>query len=287
MRRTSTAAFAVALFAFVLPFATVSCGGLQVDASGADFVLRTPPETTGANAERFDLGALVVERGGGLATAAFLAFACAFLAGIKRWESGWLVFGSLIGLASLLLLDTRSAGSLGGAVDVDARFGAFLAFGAGAAGLIAGATNWLRKDSPEIHPVAPVLGASLIVVGYLYPTEGSAGLSFAYVDTLDLTEPWSAAFWALAVLVGIWLLARRRSVGPSLAGFAVGVLVVVGLEALRDARDLALAPLALLAGILVDVAWVISTQFAERYRPARLSLLAGVAVGLLCWFARP
>ena len=66
MRRFTWVPFAVALFAFVLPFATVSCGELHVKPNGADLVVRTPPETEGSNPEGIDLGALVVAHGGSI-----------------------------------------------------------------------------------------------------------------------------------------------------------------------------------------------------------------------------
>ncbi|HEX7256243.1 MAG TPA: hypothetical protein VF236_09980 [Gaiellaceae bacterium] len=288
MRRFLWVPFALALAAFVLPFATVSCDGMQVEPSGADFVLRTPPEATGPDRERLDLGGLVVAYGGGLATAAFLGFAFALLAAVRRWDGGWVVLGAAAALASLLLLQTRSAGEAEEVTDVEVREGAYVAFGAGAAGLALGAATWLRDGRPALRPAWPLVGALLIVFGYLWPFEGAAGVETAYVDTLDLREPWKAAFWAVPVAVGLALLARRRRADRRLAGFAVGALVVAGLEVAGDVWDRpGPAPLALLAGIVTLVGWAIAGQWSERRPPARAWLLAGVAVALAAWVARP
>ena len=89
IRRVAPLAFALALVAFALPFATVSCDDARVEPSGADLVLRTAPETEGRAPEGMELGELVVAYGGGLATAAFLAFALSLLASVRMSRSGW------------------------------------------------------------------------------------------------------------------------------------------------------------------------------------------------------
>ncbi|HEU6445109.1 MAG TPA: hypothetical protein VFL61_08645 [Gaiellaceae bacterium] len=288
MRRFAWVPFAVALAAFALPFAAVSCDGLRAEPSGADLVLRTPPETTGRSPQRLDLGSLVVAYGGGLATAAFLAFALALLAALRPWDAGWPVLGTLTGLASLLFLKTRSAGGAEGAFDVEIREGAYLAFGAGLAGLAVGAAAWLREGRPEIRPVAPLAGALLVLFGYLYPSNGRAGIDTAYADTLNIREPWKAAFWLLPVVVATALLAQRRRLGAALAAFALGVFAVAGSEAAQAVWSGAgIGPVALLAGVTVGAAWAVAVQWAERRRPARLWLVAGIAVALGGWVLRP
>ena len=102
IRRVAPLAFTLALLAFALPFATVSCEDAQVKASGAHLVLRTPPETEGRAPEGIDLGELVVAAGGGLATAAFLAFALGLLASARMWQSGWAPFAGVVGVAALV-----------------------------------------------------------------------------------------------------------------------------------------------------------------------------------------
>ena len=83
-RRIVPLAFALALLAFALPFATVSCDESSVEVSGAELVLRIAPEPEGfAAPEGVELGELVVAYGGGLATAAFLAFVLSLLASVR------------------------------------------------------------------------------------------------------------------------------------------------------------------------------------------------------------
>ncbi|HZM19575.1 MAG TPA: hypothetical protein VFB87_09205, partial [Gaiellaceae bacterium] len=131
IRRLTPLAFVLALFAFALPFATVSCDDAQVEASGADLVLRSPPETEGRAPDGIELGELVVASGGGLATAAFLAFALGLLASARRWQSGWAPLAGAVGVAALVFLKTR--GGPENIAEVDTEIGAFLAAGAGAA----------------------------------------------------------------------------------------------------------------------------------------------------------
>jgi hypothetical protein len=146
------AAFAVALFAFVLPFATVSCDESSVEVSGADLVLRSAPETEGfAAPEGVELGELVVASGGGLATAAFLAFALGLLASARMWRSGWAPIAGAVGVAALIFLKTR--GGPEDIAEVDARIGAFLAAGAGAAAALAAGAVWLRDGRPPLRPL--------------------------------------------------------------------------------------------------------------------------------------
>jgi hypothetical protein len=144
VRRLASLLFTLALFAFVLPFAVVSCEDSRVEPTGADLVLRTAPETEGSIPEGIDLGELVVAYGGGLATAAFLAFALSLLAAVRGWSGGWAPLAALVGVAALVFLKTRG-GNPGGLVDVDARLGGLMAGGAGAAGMLAAAAAWLGK----------------------------------------------------------------------------------------------------------------------------------------------
>jgi hypothetical protein len=296
-RRVAPLASALALLAFALPFATVSCDDSQVEPSGADLVLRTAPETQGQAPEGIELGELVVAYGGGLATAAFLAFALSLLAAARAWEPGWAPLAGLVGVAALLFLKTRGAGGRGpeDIAEVDARIGGFLAAGAGAAGAIAAGTVWLRGGRPALRPLAPVVAAGLLLFGYLFPSQRSPLVVVAYADTLDLTRPWDGAFWLLPVVVGVLLLARRDAVSRNLAGFAVGVLAVAGADVadeiwglLRedDARP-DVSAIAFLAGIVTAGGWVIANEWRGLRRPAPLPLAAGVAVTLLAWLASP
>ena len=268
MRRFTWVPFAVALLAFVLPFATVSCDQLHVETSGAELVLRASPETQGPNEEGVELGGLVVEFGGGLATASFLAFALALVASLRGWSPGWVPLCGLAGIAALAFLETRTGGAAaGGVVDVDARFGAVLAAGTAALGALAGALTWLRTGgAPSLRPFTPVLGAGLLVLGYLLPSNRSDAFNVAYADSLNVRDPHSAALWVLAPAVGMLLLARRRTLTRLVASLALGVLTVAGIAVSEDiwsaSRDDRLKPgiasFVLLAGVLV------SGRFAAR-----------------------
>jgi hypothetical protein len=290
-------AFALALLAFALPFATVSCDDAQVDPSGADLVLRTAPETQGQAPEGIALGELVVAYGGGLATAAFLAFALSLLAAARAWEPGWAPLSGLVGVAALLFLKTRGAGGRGpeDIAEVDARIGGFLAAGAGAAGAIAAGTVWLRGGRPALRPLAPVVAAGLLLFGYLLPSERSPLLVVAYADTLDLTRPWDGAFWLLPVVVGVLVLARRRAVSRNLAGFAVGVLAVAAADVAdeiwgllrEDDAQPGVSAIAFLAGIVTAGTWVVTTEWRALRPPAPIPLAAGTAVSLVAWLVSP
>jgi hypothetical protein len=204
IRRLVPLAFALALLAFALPFATVSCDAARVEASGADLVLRTPPETEGRAPEGIELGELVVAAGGGLATAAFLAFALGLLASARKWGSGWAPFAGVVGVAALVFLKTR--GGPENIAEVDARIGAFLAAGAGAAAALGAGAVWLRGARPPLRPLAPVIAAGLVLFGYLFPSERSPLVVVAYADTLNLRRPWDGvsgcwrSWWASSCL---------------------------------------------------------------------------------------
>jgi hypothetical protein len=291
--RVAPLAFAVALLAFALPFATVSCDDARVEPSGADLVLRTAPETEGRNPEGIELGELVVGYGGGLATAAFLAFALSLLASARASGSGWAPLAGAVGVAALVFLKTRSGPE--DIAEVDARIGAFLVAGAGAAGALAAGVVWLRGDRPALRPLAPVFAAGLLLFGYLFPSERSPLVVVAYADTLDVRRPWDGAFWLLPVVAGSLLLAGRHAVSRNLAGFAVGVLAVAAadiadeiLSLLRDDEaQPGIAPPAFLAGIVTAAAWAITKEWRGLRRPALVPLGAGVAVTLVAWLASP
>lgn len=292
-RRIAPLAFALALLVFVLPFATVSCDDAQVEASGADLVLRTPPESDGRAPEGIELGELVVASGGGLATAAFLAFALGLLASTRMWRSGWAPVAGVAGVAALVFLKTR--GGPDNIAEVDTRIGAFLAMGAGTAAALAAGAAWLRGDRPPLRPLAPMIAAALLLFGYLFPSERSPLVVIAYADTLNLRRPWDGAFWLLPVVVGLMLLARRHAVSRNLAGFAVGVLAVAAADVADEILGLVreddtqpgIAPPAFLAGIVVAGVWAIANELRELRRPALLPLGAGVAVTLVAWLASP
>jgi hypothetical protein len=293
IRRVTPLAFVLALLAFALPFATVSCDDARVEPSGADLVLRTAPETEGWAPQGMELGELVVAYGGGLATAAFLAFALSLLASIRMPRSGWAPIAGAVGVAALVFLKTR-----GGAEDiaeVDARIGALLAAGAGAAGALAAGAVWLRGGRPALRPLAPVIAAGLLLFGYLFPSERSPLVVVAYADTLNVRRPWDGVFWLLPVVAGVLLLARRHTVSRTLAGFAVGVLAVAAADVADEIWGLireenaqpGIAPPAFLAGIVTAGAWAITHEWRELRRPALLPLGAGVAVTLVAWLASP
>jgi hypothetical protein len=295
MRRAATAAFAVALFAYVLPFATVSCDGARVEPTGADLVLRSAPEEEGTPQQDFELGDLVVAYGGGLATAAFLAFALSLLAAVRGWNGGWATLAGLVGVAALVFLKTRGGGEGEAIADVDAKAGGIVAAGAGAVGgLIAGAA-WLRGDErPRLQPAAPVAAWALLLFGYLYPVEHEPPLSVAYADTLDLENPWDGAFWLLPVLVGILFLAKRQGLSRATAALSVGVLAVVGTDVAdeighywRDGDAVGVSPIAFLAGMITAAVWAIVDQWRQLVRPAFVPLAAGLALGLAAWAVSP
>jgi hypothetical protein len=295
--RVAPFAFALALLAFALPFATVSCDDARVEPSGADLLLRTAPETEGQAPEGIDLGELVVAYGGGLATAAFLAFAVSLLAAVRAWGSGWAPLAGGVGVLALLFLKTRGAGGRGpeGIAEVDARIGGFLAAGAGAAGALLAGAVWLGRDRPPLRPLAPVVAAGLLLFGYLFPSERSPLVVVAYADALDLRRPWDGTFWLLPVLVGVLLLARRHAVSRNLAGFSVGVLAVAAADVAdeiwgllrEDDAQPGIAPPAFLAGIVTAGAWAIAHEWRGLRRPALLPLAAGVAVTFAAWLASP
>ena len=308
MRRAAAGAFAVALFAFVLPFATVSCDDAQVEASGADLVLREAPETEGRtpaspdaegpSLEDLDLGELVVAYGGGLATAAFLAFVLSLLATVRGWAPSWAPIAGVVGVAALLFLKTRGAGGRGpeGIAEIDARIGGILAGGVGAAGALAAGAVWLREsERPPLRPLAPGVAAALLLFGYLFPSERSPLIVAAYADTLDLRNPWDGAFWVLPVLVGVLLWRRRQEPSRTLVAFAVGVFAVVGADVADEIVQLwrdddaqpGVASIAFLGGMATAGTWAIAREWAHLRRPAPIPLVAGVAIALVAWLVSP
>ena len=266
MRRFTWVPFALALLAFTLPFATVSCEGPTVEPSGADLVLRTPPETEG----EADIGALVVSYAGGLATAAFLAFTLALLAAARGWGAAWTVFAGSAGVTALLVLKWRGAGAGEGLVTVDVRAGGFLAVGAGVVGVVAAGAAWLRNARPS----APAVGAVLIVAGYLLPGESSDLLTSSYADSLNVREPWTSLFSLLPVAVGVVVVARRDRLDSELSTVALAVFGTVGAVAAHDVWriwrdggvDAEAGVLVLLAGMAVSAGWTVR---ARRGRAAR------------------
>ena len=298
MRPATTAAFAVALFAFVLPFATVSCDESRVEPTGADLVLRSAPETEGApRADSLDLplGELVVAYGGGLATAAFLAFAMALWSAARSWPGAWSAAGGAVGVAALLFLKTRGGGTTEGIAEVDAQVGGVLAVVAGGLGALGAGAVWLRRGLPSPRPLAPVVGLALILFGYLFPSERGPVAGVAYADTLDLRNPWDGAFWLLPVVVGVVLAARRRDVSRGLAGFAVGVLAVASADVAHEIWTLwreddlqpGVAPIAFLVGMVLTGGWVATDEWRQLRRPAPLPLAAGVLLTLVLWLVSP
>ena len=297
MRRFAWVPFSVALLAFALPFAVVSCDGSRVEASGADLVLRTPPETEVPRSGGVELGELVVAYGGGLATAAFLAFAIGLLAAVRGWTGGWATLAGLVGVAALVFLKTRGNGSgPEGIADVDARLGGILAGIAGAVGAVIAAAQWLSGDRrPEVRPVLPVAAMALLLFGYLYPSDRTELISYAYADTLNLRRPWEGLFWVLPLVVGTLLLTRRKDLPRATAAFSVGVLAVVGADAgdeiLRLWREDALrpgvAPVAFLAGMVAAGLWAVGSEWRRLRRPALAPLGLGVALALVAWVAGP
>lgn len=295
MRRLTWLPFAVALLAFLLPFATVSCGGSRVEASGAELVLRSPPETEGSRAATIDLGELVVAYGGGLATAAFLAFAVGLVGAARGWTLGWAALAGLVGVAALVFLKTRGGGGgPEGVADVDARLGGVLAVVAGAAGAaVAGAVLLREERRPPLRPLTPVVAAGLLLFGYLYPSDRAPLPSFTYADSLDVRHPWEGVFWLLPVLAGILLLARRDALPRRLAAFSVGVLAVVAVHLVDQLRELweddqvGLAPVAFLTGTVTAGVWAAAAEWRGLRRPAALWLALGVATALVALVVGP
>lgn len=308
MQRFLWIPFGAALFAFVLPFATVSCDDSQVSPTGADLVLRTAPETEGqapsaAEAEEpslegFELGELVVAYGGGLATVAFLAFALSLLAAIRGWAPGWTPLAGAVGVASLVFLKTRGTGgrSPEEIAEVDARIGGILAAGTGTAGALIAGAIWLRGDDrPSLRPLAPVVAAVLLLFGYLFPSKRSPLVVAAYADTLDLRNPWDGAFWALPVLVGILCLSKRQGISRSLASFSIGILAVAAADVAdeiwnawrEEEANVAIASIVFLAGLVTAGAWAITDQWKQLRRPALVPLAAGLVLALAAWLASP
>lgn len=296
MQRAAAVAFAVALFAFVLPFATVSCDEARVEPTGAELVLRSAPDEEGTPQQDFELGQLVVAVGGGLATAAFLAFALSLLAAVRGWNGGWATLAGLVGVAALVLLKTRGGdGGVDAIVEVDAKAGGIIAAVAGAVGALVAGAAWLGGDEkPRVQPVAPVAALALLLFGYLYPVEHEPPLAVAYADTLDLEHPWDGAFWLLPVLVGILFLAKRQGLSRGTAAISVGVLAVVGTDVAdeighywRDDEAVGISPIAFLAGMITAAAWAIVGQWRQLVRPAFVPLAAGLALGLAAWVVSP
>jgi hypothetical protein len=296
MQRAAAVAFAVALLAFVLPFATVSCDGARVEPTGAQLVLRSAPDEEGTPQRDFQLGDLVVAYGGGLATAAFLAFALSLLAAVRGWNGGWATLAGLVGVAALVFLKTRGGAEGEAIAEVDAKAGGIVAAGAGAVGSLVAGAAWLRGDErPRLQPVAPAAAGALLLFGYLYPVEHAPPLSVAYADTLDIKNPWDGAFWLLPVLVGILFLARRQGVSRGMTALSVGVLAVVGADVADEIRHywrdddtrVGVSPIAFLAGMITAGAWAIVGQWRQLVRPAFVPLAAGLAIGLAAWAASP
>ena len=286
MRRYFPIPFAVALAAFALPFATVSCGGVTTEASGADLVLRTDLAAT-ATGDRAELGDLVVAVGGGLATAAFLAFAVALVAALRGADPGWPILGGIAGVTALVVLKTRGGGGTEGVVAVDARAGAILAGAAAGVGVAAAVPAWLRRR-PALRPLAPVVGAVAILAGYILPAERRAPFPPAtYADSLSVREPWTGAFWLLPVSAGLLVLARRRRVTRDFSTVVLGVFAPAAFVAAHgvwriwnDAGSgLGPAPFLLVGGIVISGSWLIGarTGRAEPRAAARPASAPGAA----------
>lgn len=269
MRRFAWVPFAVALASFVLPFATVSCESSRVEPTGADLVLRTAPEASGPDGAR--LGSVVLAAGGGLATAAFLAFALAGVGSLRAWNGGWIVLAGAAGVLALVVLKTRGGGAGDGLVEVDESAGAFMAGFAAGAGVLAALPAWLATRPSR--PYAPAAGLVLIVAGYLLPAERMAVLDASYADSLDVREPWRGLFWLLPVAAGVVVVARRRSLAGDLASVTLAVLAPCALITLHEvwliARDdrteLGAGPLLLLLGMALCGTWA---ALAARTTPA-------------------
>jgi hypothetical protein len=295
VRRFAWVPFAVALLAFLLPFATVSCGGSRVEASGADLVLRTAPKTESSRAATIDLGELVVAYGGGLATAAFLAFAVGLLGAARGWRGAWASLAGVVGVAALVFLKTRGGGrGPEGIAEVDTRLGGVIAVVAGVAGAGVATAALVREEGrPPLRPLAPVAAAGLLLFGYLFPSDRTPLPSFAYADSLNVRRPWEGAFWLLPVLAGVLFLACREALPRRLAGFSVGVLAVVAVEladklwGLWQDEDVGLATVAFFAGSVIAGLWAAAAEWRGLRRPAALPLALGVATALAAWVVGP
>lgn len=260
MRRLTWLPFAVALFAFVLPFATVSCGQVSVEPTGADLVLRTPPETQ--DPDDPGIGRVVVDFGGGLATVAFLAFAFALVASARDWGYAWVTLAGFTGVAALVVLKMRGGGGGGAVVEVDAGVGGFLAGLAGTAGAVAVLSVWTRKQ--RVRANLPAAGLVAIVAGYIAPAWQTELLASSYADTLNVREPWRGLFWLLPIAAAASLVVRRDLLTRDLSTVA---LAVYGPTAVVTVHDL----------------WRSSQD--DRAEPGPGPFLVLLGLGLSGWFA--
>ena len=110
VRYVSTAAFAVALLGFLLPFGTVGCDGEQVEVTGVELATYRVPGAERDRSGEPNLAQEMEDDGGWVALLALVAAAVGLaLAAAAR---GWWGLVSLVGLAAVLALPLIAAGEL-------------------------------------------------------------------------------------------------------------------------------------------------------------------------------
>jgi Tol biopolymer transport system component len=132
-RWSSSTIFGGIVLAFLLPFATVSCGNEEVTFTGVELALRQVPDQTAPTAQSGDesLPAMIEEESGGPALIAFAAAIAGLVLALAHRRGGG--FAAVIGLSAILLLAWDLVTTL---ADVEIHYGYVLAM----VGFLAAAT---------------------------------------------------------------------------------------------------------------------------------------------------
>jgi hypothetical protein len=248
----SPALLAGAVFSFLLPFGTVSCGAARVEVTGVELVSGSRPQArcagpvrgctaapTGPLLERsFDLSRLTDERGGPLARVAFVAaLVAAGLSLARRSRAASLAAGA--GAAALLVLALEpTRGPRGTAAEslpplvVHRRYGLWLALLLLAVAAVALALERRGRASPVAR--VGLAGAAAIYVGLLVPyaiARGAGSLGDrAYVDAFATFDGpgYAGGVARFAVPVAAAVAASRGSAvaAGSLLGFGAETLLL-------------------------------------------------------------
>ena len=144
---------------FLLPFATVSCGGAETTFTGAQLVTWSVPE--GGAIDGVDISAQVDERASGFAMATMAAAALGLALGIAGLRGGgWC---AAIGLATTLLMARKAVTLFGPDVTVHEGYTLTLLLFLWA-GVLHGARAWRRRRRARVprpgHEPAPAEGSS-------------------------------------------------------------------------------------------------------------------------------
>lgn len=170
VRYVSTAAFAVALLGFLLPFGTVGCDGEQVEVTGVELATYRVPGAERDRSGEPNLAQEMEDDGGWVALLALVAAATGLaLAAAAR---GWWGLVSLVGLAAVLVLPFIAAGEL---ADVWIHVGFVLAVvGFSVAGCTRAVDRAQRRRDAGKHwwpyglAAAPlVLASALVTLGWV------------------------------------------------------------------------------------------------------------------------